>query len=52
MNFNIIAPEVFKGKGYAYSVDWWGLGVILFECLYGKVKYSFISYYFFLLLFI
>jgi serine/threonine protein kinase len=31
-----MAPEVFKGKGYAYSVDWWGLGVILFECLYGK----------------
>jgi serine/threonine protein kinase len=31
-----MAPEVFKGKGYSYSVDWWGLGVILFECLYGK----------------
>jgi len=31
-----MAPEVFKGKGYSYSVDWWGLGVILYECLFGK----------------
>jgi len=30
-----IAPEVFERKGYNESVDWWSLGVILFEMLVG-----------------
>ena len=28
-----IAPEVFERKGYNETVDWWSLGVILFEML-------------------
>jgi len=31
-----IAPEVFNQTGYTETVDWWSLGVILFEML---VKY-------------
>ena len=30
-----IAPEVFGQNGYDETVDWWSVGVILFEMLVG-----------------
>ncbi|KAJ2089780.1 hypothetical protein IW138_003236 [Coemansia sp. RSA 986] len=33
---NYMAPEVVSGIGYTYSVDWWSLGVVMYECVYGK----------------
>lgn len=30
-----IAPEVFSKQGYTETVDWWSVGVILFEMLVG-----------------
>lgn len=30
-----IAPEVFGNKGYGQEVDWWSIGVILFEMMVG-----------------
>ncbi|KAI8351553.1 kinase-like domain-containing protein [Blakeslea trispora] len=31
-----IAPEVYKGGGYNEAVDWWSLGVTLYECIYKR----------------
>ena len=33
---NYLAPEIILNKGYNYSIDFWSLGVILFEMLVGK----------------
>ncbi|KAI8328242.1 kinase-like domain-containing protein [Chlamydoabsidia padenii] len=35
-----MAPEVYKGGGYNEAVDWWGLGVTLYECVYGKKPFE------------
>ncbi|KAJ1680064.1 hypothetical protein EV182_000765 [Spiromyces aspiralis] len=35
-----MAPELMRGQGYRYSADWWSLGVVMFECLYGRRPFS------------
>lgn len=30
-----IAPEIILSKGYSYSVDWWALGILIFEMTTG-----------------
>ncbi|KIW21761.1 uncharacterized protein PV07_12810 [Cladophialophora immunda] len=30
-----VAPEVLLGRGYTHLCDWWGVGVVMFECLLG-----------------
>jgi hypothetical protein len=28
---------MYRGGGYNEAVDWWGLGVTMYECVYRKV---------------
>ncbi len=32
-----LAPEVLTETSYTKAVDWWGLGVLIFEMLVGEV---------------
>ena len=32
------APEILRAMPYTYAVDFWSLGVIVFEMLIGKVE--------------
>lgn len=34
-----MAPEMLTETPYSRSVDWWALGIIIYEMLVGKVKY-------------
>jgi len=30
-----VAPEILKSKGYDKTVDWWALGILIYEMLHG-----------------
>ena len=36
-----LAPEVLTETSYTRAVDWWGLGVLIFEMLVGEVRRKF-----------
>lgn len=37
---NYIAPEILRGVPYGFSVDWWALGVLMFEMMAGKSPFD------------
>ncbi|XP_014497290.1 serine/threonine-protein kinase UCNL [Vigna radiata var. radiata] len=35
-----IAPEVLRGEGHGFAVDWWALGVLAHEMVYGTTPFK------------
>jgi len=37
---NYIAPEILRGDDYSFSVDWWALGVLMYEMMAGRSPFD------------
>ena len=40
---NYIAPEILQGEAYGFSVDWWALGVLMYEMMAGRSPFDIVG---------
>ncbi|KAL5222358.1 hypothetical protein ABZP36_027071 [Zizania latifolia] len=35
-----VAPEMLRGEGHGFAVDWWAIGVLIYEMAYGRTPFK------------